>query len=79
MLKIELWAKLGEQFSKKFGANLKRIGSKLGLAQEEIAISFELSANQISKIELGEICKSLSTVSEVAKTLNIDVEELFDF
>ena len=66
-----------ERFLKKFGANLKRIRLEKGLSQDDIAFDSNLSTNQIGRIERGEINAGLSTIYEIAKTLNIQVKDLF--
>jgi len=66
-------------FLKQFGTNLKKIRKEKGLSQEYIAFNSELSVNQIGRIERGEINTSLSTVYEIAQTINVDIKELFDF
>ena len=68
-----------ERFLKKFGVNLKRIRLEKGLSQDDIAFDSNLSTNQIGRIERGEINAGLSTIYEIAKTLNIQVKDLFDF
>ncbi len=68
-----------EEFLKAFGNNLKKIRLTKGFSQDEIAFNSELSTNQIGRIERGEINTSLSTIYEIAKTLNLNVKELFDF
>lgn len=68
-----------EDFLKRFGANLKKIRNKKGMSQEYIAFNSELSVNQVGRIERGEINTSLSTIYEIAQTINVDIKELFDF
>ena len=68
-----------DRFLKKFGKNLKRIRLEKGLSQDDIAFESEISTNQVGRIERGEINTSLSTLYEIAKTLNIPIKELFDF
>ena len=50
-----------------------------GLSQDDIAFESEISTNQVGRIERGDINTSLSTVYEIAKTLDIPVKELFNF
>jgi len=68
-----------DKFLKKFGFHLKKIRLEKGFSQDDIAFNSELSTNQIGRIERGEINTSLSTIYEIAKTLDIDVKDLFDF
>lgn len=63
-----------------FGKNLKRIRNEKGISQDEIALnSTNISTNQVGRIERGEINTGLSTIYELALSLNIDVSELFIF
>ena len=68
-----------ENFLKKFGANLKRIRLEKKFSQDDIAFNSELSTNQIGRIERGEINAGISTLYEIAQTLDVDIKDLFDF
>jgi transcriptional regulator with XRE-family HTH domain len=59
------------------GNNLRRIRLEKGLSMEELSMSTEISINQISRIELGKVNTSISTLYELAKALDVDVVELF--
>ncbi len=64
-----------EQFGKRF----RQLRLASGLTQEELADQSGLQLSQISRIERGIINTSLSTIFVLARTLNVDVRELFDF
>lgn len=64
---------------KKFGLNLKRIRNEKGLSQEELSYSSDLDISQIGRIERGSVNTSLCVLQRIAKALNIELKDLFDF
>ncbi|MCB2410755.1 helix-turn-helix domain-containing protein [Hymenobacter lucidus] len=62
-----------------FGLRLRQLRKAKGFTQESLAAAAELEFSQIGRIERGVINTSLSTVFVLARTLEIDVRELFDF
>ncbi|RSK38441.1 helix-turn-helix domain-containing protein [Hymenobacter perfusus] len=62
-----------------FGLRLRQVRKAKGYTQESLAAAAELEFSQIGRIERGVINTSLSTVFVLARTLQIDVRELFDF
>lgn len=63
----------------RFGARLRQLRLAQGLTQEALAAEAGLEFSQIGRIERGIINTSLSTVFILAKTLHLDVRELFEF
>lgn len=66
--------------------SIKKIGKKLRQIRVSKCISMELLAgitsfeySQISRIELGQINASIDVFFKLAKALNIEAKELFDF
>lgn len=64
-----------EQMAKK----LKQIRIQKGFTQEELSYQSGLSLSQIARIETVRINPTVSTIFRIARTLNINVSELFDF
>ena len=62
-----------------FGKKLRLLRQSKGLSMEELANLTCFEYSQISRIELGQINTSLDTVFKLAKGLDINVKELFDF
>lgn len=62
-----------------FGARLRELRLEKGWTQEELAARSGIEFSQVGRIERGVINTSLSTVFILAKTLEIDVRDLFDF
>lgn len=62
-----------------FGSQLRLIRRSKGLSMEKLAALSFFEYSQISRIELGQINTSLDTVFKLAKALDVDVKDLFDF
>ena len=52
---------------------------KNGITQEELSYESGLTLSQIARIETMKINPTVSTIFRIARTLNINVAELFDF
>ncbi|MDR0456538.1 MAG: helix-turn-helix domain-containing protein [Treponema sp.] len=57
--------------------NIKRYRNRLGLSQLHLALELDISAAFLSDIETGKKWVSAQTLSQIAKTLKIEVYELF--
>lgn len=62
--------------STKLGLNLKRIRTKKGISQGDIARELEVSRGFISTIENGKTNPTLATITRLAKALGVPTEEL---
>ena len=62
--------------SEKLGNNLKRIRTKKGVTQGNIARSLGVSRSFVSNIENGKTNPTLATISKLAKALGIPSDEL---
>jgi transcriptional regulator with XRE-family HTH domain len=62
-----------------FGKNLKALRNDAKLSQEDLANDCDISISQIGRIERGEINTTISTLFVLAKALNIEVRDLFNF
>ena len=62
--------------SKKLGLNLKRIRTKKGISQGDIARGLEVSRGFISTIESGKTNPTLATIAKLAKAVEVSVDEL---
>lgn len=63
--------------AKKLGENLKKIRSKKNITQTELAQTLNVDKSFISNIENGKNNPTLSTITNIAKALKVQVEELF--
>jgi transcriptional regulator with XRE-family HTH domain len=64
---------------KAFAKRLKEVRKMKNLSQEELALRTELTLSQIARIETAKINTTLSTVFRIARILDIELPELFDF
>ena len=69
-----LWIMQSE--STKLGLNLKRIRTKKGISQGDIARDLEVSRGFISTIENGKTNPTLATIAKLAKAVGVSVNEL---
>ena len=65
-----------EDYSKRLGENLKRIRTKKGITQIEIAKKLGADRSFVSNIENGKTNPTLSTITNLAKALSVPVNEL---
>ena len=62
--------------SKRLGENLKKIRTKKGISQGDIARSLGVSRGYISNIENGKTNPTLGTIARLAKAVGASVDEL---
>ena len=62
--------------STKLGLNLKRIRTKKAISQGDIARELGVSRGFVSTIENGKTNPTLSTITKLAKALNVSTNEL---
>lgn len=60
-----------------FGKNVRKIRISKGLTQEQLADESNISQVQVARIESGKLNTSISTVSALAKALDVDEGEFF--
>jgi transcriptional regulator with XRE-family HTH domain len=66
-------------FLKAFGKNLRAIRLSKGMSQEYLADEANITPNQVSRIEKGEVNTTIVTLNVLAKALGIKITELFEF
>ena len=62
-----------------FGKNLRKIRLSKGISMQNLAYTINVEYSQISRIELGKINTSISTVFEIAKALDVPIHKFFMF
>ncbi len=67
------------QINQLFGKKLRLLRMGKGLSQEELGLQSGLHRTYIGQIERAEKNISIQNVDRIAKTLELDVRELFDF
>ena len=68
-----------KEYIKAFGENLRIIRIEKKMSQEDLANEADIPLSQIGRIERGEINTTISTVYSLAKALEINLSELFNF
>lgn len=64
---------------KLFGKRIKDLRIKMGLTQEQLSEQINIGERNLSKIECGNVFVKASTIANLAKALNIEAQELFNF
>lgn len=67
------------EFQAAFGKQIEKIRTQQNLSFRQLAQRCDIDFSNISKIEKGEINIQLGTILELAKGLNVQPKELFDF
>ena len=62
--------------SEKLGKNLTRIRKEKGISQEKLSHLLRIDRSFVSNIENGKTNPTLATISKLAKTLGVKIEEL---
>ena len=65
------------EIQKQLGKNIAIARKKAGITQEQLAERIDVQTLSISRIERGSVAPSLSTISKIAKILNIPITRLF--
>ncbi len=68
-----------EQGLKLLAQRLKQLRSEKKITQEELAYRSELTLSQIARIETVKINPTVSTMFRIAKALEVNIADLFDF
>jgi len=67
------------EFRLAFGRKVEEFRKNLGLSYRQLAQKCDVDHSNISKIEKGEVDVRISTIQELAKGLEVNPKELFDF
>lgn len=62
---------------KQLGENIRKYRKKRKISQEELAFRISSARNYIGCIERAEKAPSLATVFDIARALNLQLEDLF--
>jgi transcriptional regulator with XRE-family HTH domain len=68
-----------EKALKKLGERIRDLRVSQNTSQGQLAFEAGIPLNQVGRIERGEINVGVSTLFAIAKTLNLEVKEIFDF
>lgn len=61
------------------GARIKEIRRSEGLSQAVLAEKLGLATNFVSRIEVGATYPSLDTLEKMARTLEVELKDFFDY
>lgn len=65
-----------ENLIRAFGKRLKQVREAKGLSQHELALLCQIEHSQVSRIELGKVNATISTIALLAEHLDMKVWEL---
>lgn len=68
--------KTGEEF---IGARIKELRKARRLSQEQLSEKVDINPKHLSRIEVGKNYPSLHTLEKIAKALNIEMKDIFEF
>jgi transcriptional regulator with XRE-family HTH domain len=68
-----------EEFVLKVGSKIRELRMEKGLSIEKLANNAEIERKQLSRIELGEINTSIYEVYNITHTLEVPINDVFDF
>ena len=68
-----------KSLKEKFGLRLQEIRKGLNLTQENIADKINMDTPNLSNIENGKRFMSPENIEKIAKALNVEVKDLFDY
>lgn len=60
------------------GLNIRRMREEVGITQTKLAQVINIHQESLSRIELGRIKPSLTTLEKIAAALGVAISELFD-
>ena len=69
--------KVDKDLIERFGGRVRQFRKERGMTMRELAAESGIPLSQISRIELGQVNTTINTAGILAKTLRIDLVELF--
>lgn len=61
------------------GRRIKELRKMKGLSQEELSEKVDIDPKHLSRIEVGRGFPSLDTLEKIAKALNVEMKDFFEF
>ena len=68
-----------EKLRRKFGERIRELRKERGWSQEELGFKAGIHRTYIGSVERGEQNVSLDNIGRLAKTLRVNLRELFEF
>lgn len=66
-----------EKLMKSFGKRVAQVRKSRGVTQQQLAESIGMSVVAVAYIETGKRWARLGTLNKIAKSLKVDIQELF--
>ncbi len=66
-------------FLKKLGLHIRKLRLQRGLTQSDIGIDMDNYAEQVGRIERGQLNVTICTLKKIAESLEVSLSELLDF
>lgn len=66
-----------DKLMKSFGKQVARVRKSRGVTQQQLAESIGMSVVAVAYIETGKRWARLGTLNKIAKSLKVDIQELF--
>ena len=66
-------------FHKKLGNYIVALRKDKGISQKDLAYDSDLDISTLSRLERGVLNPRLDTLLSIARTLNVNIKDLFDF
>jgi len=64
---------------KMLGARIKELRKERRLSQDQLSEKIDIDPKHLSRIEVGNSFPSLDTLENIAKSLAVDMKDLFEF
>ncbi len=61
------------------GARIKELRKARGLSQDQLSEKVNIDPKHLSRIEVGKSYPSLDTAEKIAKALNVEIKDLFEY
>ena len=68
-----------ETLLKNFGTHIKRCRVKKNMTQKALSHIMDVEISQISRIEIGEVNPTLTTLIKLSEALELKIQDLFSF
>ena len=68
-----------EEFLKQIGANVRKIRNEKNITMEVLAFEADIEYRQLGRIERGEVNTTVVSLLRIAKALDTEIQNFFQF
>lgn len=68
-----------EKLQQNIGLRIKQLRMQMKVSQQDLAAQCNFEKSNMSRLEAGMVNPTAHTLLKIAKSLNIDIKEIFDF